>query len=82
MSYKPCFDGKDCAYRSYSHLNMTMKTKGAESELFFAEVTCMVDQNEEYYVLTCICTVGPDDNGILYLSIFALSLTVFISQIC
>ncbi|KAF7001687.1 hypothetical protein CFC21_017302 [Triticum aestivum] len=65
VRYKPCFDGKDCDYRSYSHLNMTIKTKGADDprkKLYFAEVTCMRGEHEEY-VLTCICAVEPDANG-------------------
>ncbi|KAM3189028.1 hypothetical protein ACQJBY_067775 [Aegilops geniculata] len=65
VRYKPCFDGKDCDYRSYSHLNMTIKIKGADDprkKLYFAEVTCMRGEHEEY-VLTCICAVEPDANG-------------------
>ncbi|KAM0904816.1 hypothetical protein ACQ4PT_017802 [Festuca glaucescens] len=64
VRHKECFDGKGCIYRSYSHFNLTMKTKGADanSDLYFAEVTRMRGDYEAY-VLTCICVVKPDDNG-------------------
>ncbi|KAM0892965.1 hypothetical protein ACQ4PT_025437 [Festuca glaucescens] len=66
VSYEPCFDGRGQPYRSYSHLNMTVKTKRADGstcdELIFAEVTCTIDEHEQY-ALTCFCTVEPDDNG-------------------
>jgi hypothetical protein len=75
VSYEPCFDGRGQPYRSYSHLNMTVKTKRADGstcdELFFAEVTCTIDEHEQY-ALTCFCTVEPDDNGILYLLYYLL----------
>jgi hypothetical protein len=43
-----------------------MKTKGADAnkDLYFAEVTCMRGDHEAY-VLTCICMVNPDHNGII-----------------
>ena len=46
-----------------------MKTKGvyANNNLYFAEVTCMRG-NYEAHVLTFLCVVKPDDNGILYLT--------------
>nr|XP_051182899.1 uncharacterized protein LOC127296737 isoform X4 [Lolium perenne] len=64
VGHNSCFDGKDCIYRSYSHFNLTMKTKGADhnNDLYFAEVTCM-SGDYEAYVLTCICIVKPDHNG-------------------
>ncbi|KAM3404613.1 hypothetical protein ACQJBY_007607 [Aegilops geniculata] len=63
VRHKACFDGKDCIYRSYTHFNLTMKTKGAANkDLYFAEVTRM-DGDYDAYVLTCICMVKPDDNG-------------------
>ncbi|XP_047084506.1 uncharacterized protein LOC124695733 [Lolium rigidum] len=64
VTHKSCFDGKGCIYRSYSHFNMTMKTKGADAnkDLYFAEVMCMRGDYEAH-VLTCICMVKPDDNG-------------------
>ena len=71
MSHNSCFDGKDGIYRSYDHFNLTMKTKGAaNNDLYFAEVTCMDDY--EVYVLTCICMVKPDDNGMIYLTLYDL----------
>ncbi|KAK1652915.1 hypothetical protein QYE76_070720 [Lolium multiflorum] len=65
VGHNSCFDGKDCIYRSYSHFNLTMKTKGADpnNDLYFAEVTCM-SGDYEAYVLTCICIVKPDHNVI------------------
>ena len=66
MSHNSCFDGKDSIYRSYDHFNLSMKTKGAVNNgLYFAEITCM-DGDYEVYVLTCLCMLKPDDNGIKY----------------
>jgi hypothetical protein len=78
VSDNSCFDGKDCIYSSYSHFNLTMKTKGADpnNDIYFAEVTCM-SGDYEAYVLTCFCMVKPDHNGILF-----LSFTILIYQTC
>jgi hypothetical protein len=57
---------------------MTMKTKGADAskDLYFAEVMCMRGDYEAH-VLTCICMVKPDDNGISYAAYYISELISF-----
>lgn len=71
MSYKPHFQGKNSPYkcRSFSHLNLIVKSgSSAVGDLFFAEITCLKDGELEEYVLSCICVVTPEANGIFCFS--------------
>ena len=58
----------------FYHINFTTKRQRADvfhigdNNLFFAEVTCLKGENEEY-VLNCLCAVNPDDKGIPSLTI-------------
>ncbi|XBI69674.1 hypothetical protein VPH35_064326 [Triticum aestivum] len=69
--FREFYMGEMGCLNMYYHLNFTTKTKRADdfhgdiNNLFFAEVTQIEGENEEY-VLNCIRMVKPSDNGRCY----------------
>jgi hypothetical protein len=67
---EPIHERNGSSNRLY-HFNLVIRTKGADNShshtdnLFFAEVACINGKPEES-VLSCICMLKPDDDGILY----------------
>uniref|UniRef100_A0ACD5WG94 Uncharacterized protein n=1 Tax=Avena sativa TaxID=4498 RepID=A0ACD5WG94_AVESA len=72
VSFSEIYDRGFKRRHVFYHINFTTKNKGPEGlhsgddgNLFFAEITCLIGENEEY-VLDCLCVVKPDDKGQCY----------------
>ncbi|XBI46173.1 hypothetical protein VPH35_110481 [Triticum aestivum] len=65
LSFRQIFEEEGCLVNMFYHINLAVKIKGDDgfhNNIFFAEVTRIKGENEEY-VLNCFCMVKPIDNG-------------------
>ena len=68
VSFRHIYEKEGRVLNRFYHINLSTKTKGGDGfhsgtdNLFFAEVTRIKGENEEY-MLNCFCMVKPTDNG-------------------